>query len=157
MSQPSAASSGAGPNVEHRIAYDDLREWIAEADRLGELEVVKGASWEQDIGLACTLVKYSDETPALLFDEIPGCPKGFRVLANFFGGKRKHMTLGFPSHLDKVELSDGWSAIYSDNKSDLIPPVFVDDGPVMENVMVGDDVDVLKFPSPIWHEGDGGR
>ena len=27
----------------------------------------------------------------------------------------------------------------------------------MENVFTGDDVDVLKFPTPLWHEDDGGR
>ncbi len=44
-------------NLRHTLVYQDLREWIAEADRLGELRDVKGASWEQDIGLACTGVK----------------------------------------------------------------------------------------------------
>src|SRR5881398_1793286 len=38
-----------------------------------------------------------------------------------------------------------------------LPPRIVKDGPVMENVMRGDDVDVLKFPSPQWHPLDGGR
>ena len=75
---------------------------MTEADRLGELRTVNGANWEQDIGLACTLMKYSDDNPALLFDEIPGHKKGFRVLAGIFGGKRKNMTLGFPVDLDKV-------------------------------------------------------
>jgi hypothetical protein len=77
-------------NARHRFAYDDLREWLAEADRLGELETVSGASWEQDIGLATTLVKYTDGTPALLFDDIPGFPKGLRVLLDgvvFSGGE----------------------------------------------------------------------
>ena len=76
---------GASHNLQHGFAYQDLREWIAEADRLGELRVVTGASWQQDIGLACTLMKYSDDNPALLFDEIPGHRKGFRVLAGIFG------------------------------------------------------------------------
>ena len=43
-----------------------------------------------------TVTKYRDGSPALLFDEVPGCVKGFRVLANFFGGARKNMTLGSP-------------------------------------------------------------
>jgi 4-hydroxy-3-polyprenylbenzoate decarboxylase len=146
-----------GPNLEHRLLYNDLRDWLVEAERLGELRTITGASWEQDIGLACTLVKYSDNTPALLFDEIPGCPKGFRVLANFFGGKRKHLTLGFPPHLDKVELSERWSDAYNDEAGALIPPVYVENGPVLENVLTGDDVDVLKFPAPRWHDADGGR
>ncbi|MBA7621782.1 Ferulic acid decarboxylase 1 [subsurface metagenome] len=39
----------------------------------------------------------------------------------------------------------------------LIPPVKVDSGPVKENILVGDEVDLYKFPSPKWHELDGGR
>ena len=30
-------------------------------------------------------------------------------------------------------------------------------GPVYENVMEGDAVDVNKLPTPQWHEGDGGN
>ena len=100
-------------NVQHRLAYDDLRDWLVEAERLNELEVVGGATWEQDIGLAATVVKYNENAPAVLFDEIPGIRKGFRVLINTFGGKRKNMTLGFPTELSKVELSEAWADIYS--------------------------------------------
>lgn len=152
-----AAHGGQESNLRQKFAYEDLREWIVEAERLGELKIVSGASWEQDIGLACTLVKDSEEAPALLFDEVAGYGKGYRVLANFFGGRRKHMSLGFPTGLDKLELSEAWADAYSHEAVDLIPPVYVEDGPVFENVMMDDEVDVLKFPSPIWHEDDGGR
>ena len=30
-------------------------------------------------------------------------------------------------------------------------------GPITENVDSGDKVDLLKFPTPRWHEHDGGR
>jgi UbiD family decarboxylase len=53
-------------------------------------------------------------------------------------------------------LSDNYREAYlADPK--LIPHEIVEDGPVLENVLTGDDVDVTKFPSPIWHEKDGGR
>src|SRR5262249_38716385 len=38
-----------------------------------------------------------------------------------------------------------------------IAPKYVDDGPIFENVMTGDDVDVTAFPAPKWHANDGGR
>ena len=144
-------------NLRHLLVYEDLRDWISEADRLGELREVNGATWEQDIGLACTVVKYDENSLVLLFDNIPGIEPGFRVLANFFGGTRKNMTLGFPENLSKVELSDAWAEVYSHEPSSLIPPVFVEEGPIFENIQTGEDVDVEKFPSPVWHEGDGGR
>ena len=38
-----------------------------------------------------------------------------------------------------------------------IKPEVVTDGPIMENVFEGEDIDMFKFPTPKWHELDGGR
>ena len=38
-----------------------------------------------------------------------------------------------------------------------IAPVEVAGGPIFENVMQGDDVDLFRFPAPQWNELDGGR
>ena len=38
-------------NIEPRIPYGDLREWIEAAQELGEIKRVKGLSWQQDIGM----------------------------------------------------------------------------------------------------------
>lgn len=146
----------SGGNIPHRIPYDDLRGWIMEADRIGELRHVNGATWQKDIGMAAGILSHRDDGPAVLFDDIPGCAKGFRILINIFAGTRKNMSLGFPAGLDKVELSHAFAGIYSHEKN-LIPPVEVTDGPVMENVMMGDEVDLEIFPTPLWHEKDGGR
>ena len=67
-----------------RVAYDDLREWIVEADKLGELVRANGYSWQEDIGMAAELLQHDSKAPVALFDDIPGYPKGFRVLTNFF-------------------------------------------------------------------------
>ena len=148
--------AGGRENLTHHIPFDDLRGWIAEADRLGELRHVTGASWQEEIGMAAGLVSHSETAPALLFDEVPGFPKGFRVLVNIFAGKRKNMTLGFPAEFDKVELSEALAAVYCDDAK-LIPPVMVEDGPILDNILLGDDVDLDVFPTPVWHEKDGGR
>ena len=81
------------------IVFTDLREWMGEAEKLGELKTVLGASWQGEIGLASDVVVPADDGPAVLFDEVPGCPKGFRILINCFAGKRRAMTLGFPQGL----------------------------------------------------------
>ncbi|MEA2824251.1 MAG: hypothetical protein QOF03_733 [Alphaproteobacteria bacterium] len=138
------------------IAYDDLRQWLALAERLGEVREVKVASWEEDIGLAAEAILRAENGPCVVFDEVKGCAKGFRVLLNMFAGTRRNMTLGFPDHLTKWELSDSYrEAFLADPKN--IPHEIVGDGPVLENILTGNDVDVLKFPAPIWHEKDGGR
>ncbi|HLY64990.1 MAG TPA: UbiD family decarboxylase, partial [Chloroflexota bacterium] len=38
-----------------------------------------------------------------------------------------------------------------------VPPVEVSKGPVLENVFNDGGINMLKFPTPRWHEGDGGR
>lgn len=145
-----------GDNARCVIPYHDLRSWLHEAERLGEVTHVTGAGVEEEIGAAAQLVMRSDEAPCVVFSEVPGYPKGHRVLVNFFGAKRKNMTLGFPPELSRVELSDA----YSTHKiADMHPVPFewVRDGPVLQNVVEGSEVDVGVFPTPQWHVGDGGR
>jgi UbiD family decarboxylase len=142
-------------NAGMRIVYDDLRGWLAEAERLGEVRTVRGATWQEEIGMATEVVSHSDQAPAVLFDDIPGVGKGFRILANIFGGKRKNMTLGFPPELDKVGLSDAFAQAWDTDR--VVPPLFVDNGPIFDNVRIGNEVDLEIFPTPMWHEGDGGR
>jgi UbiD family decarboxylase len=142
--------------IQPHIAFTDLREWMDEAEKLGELKTVRGASWQEEIGLATDVVIPPDDGPAVLFDEVPGCPKGFRLLINCFAGKRRAMTLGLPQGLTKQELSDAYFAHYQRDPQH-ISPVYVDNGPVFENVLEGDAVDILKFPTPVWHVNDGGR
>ena len=142
--------------ISKQIVYDDLREWLVQAERLGEVRIVCGASWQEDIGLAAEAVLRAENGPCVVFEDIPGCPKGFRLLLNIFAGKRRNMTLGFADHLTKWELSDAYRSTYLE-KPRIIPHEIVADGPVFENILTGSDIDVEKFPSPIWHEKDGGR
>jgi 3-octaprenyl-4-hydroxybenzoate carboxy-lyase len=143
-------------NVAAAIAYDDLREWLARAELLGEVRKVKGANWQEDIGLAAEAVLRAEDGPCVVFEDIQGCPKGFRVLMNMFAGTRRNMTLGFPDHLTKWELSDAFREAYLKDRK-LVPHEIVATGPVLENVLTGDAIDVTKFPAPVWHEKDGGR
>lgn len=142
--------------LKSKFVYRDLREWLLEAEKLNEVEFIKGASWEEEIGMASELVLRSDAAPCVVFEDIPGTLPGSRVLTNFFGGLRKAMTLGFPTDLTKLQLSDAARQNYLGDLP-TIPPRYVDDGPILENVVTGDDVDVTRLPAPLWHEDDGGR
>src|SRR5262245_29035840 len=139
-----------------RIAYDDLREWLARAESLGEVRHVTGASWQEDIGLAAEAILRAENGPCVVFDEVPGCPTGLRLMLNMFAGTRRNMTLGFPDRLTKWELSDAYREAYLVHPK-LVPHEIVADGPVLENVLTGAAIDVEKFPAPIWHKKDGGR
>ena len=144
-------------NRRARVAYDDLREWIIRAEELGELVRADGYSWEQDIGMAAELLQHDSKAPVALFDNIPGYPKGFRVLTNFFGGRRQNMTLGFPPDLNKIELSESFLDDFGKIADLPLPCEVVETGPVMENVIEGAGLDVTRFPTPVWHDRDDGR
>src|SRR5436190_22766292 len=118
-------------NFSSGIAYDDLRGWLSYAERLGEVRTVRGATWQEDIGLAAEAVLRAENGPCVLFDDIPGCPAGFRVLLNVFAGKRRAMTLGFPEHLSKWELSDAFREAYLVEQR-IVPHEIVEHGPVLE-------------------------
>jgi 4-hydroxy-3-polyprenylbenzoate decarboxylase len=155
MADATAKTVDTGTNVGARMTYEDMREWINEADKLGELRVVEGLSWEKDIGEVAEVVLHDESAPAILFDNVEGCPPGFRLLINFFAGKRRNMTMGFPTDWNKLDLTDGVMQHMRDVEP--IPHEIVKNGPVLENVLEGDDIDVEKFPAPLWHDKDGGR
>jgi len=159
MSTPVAAAPPEGlanANSQPLLQYKDLRDWIAQAERLGEIRTASGLSWQEDIGMATELLQHDETSPSVIFDKIAGSLPGSRVLVNFFAGKRQNMTLGFPLELTKPELSEAVRVNYM-SQLKRIPPKFVDDGPIFENVMMGDEIDVTQFPTPIWHKQDGGR
>lgn len=138
--------------------YKDLRDWLEEVDKLGQLKRVSGAHWDVEMGPLTQLAheKYEDKTPALLFDDIPGYPKGYRTLYGHFSTvERIALTLGLSQGLSKIELVKAYQQRMANLKP--IPPVWVEDGPVLENVHTGDDIDVLEFPVPRHHEGDRAR
>ena len=143
--------------MKRNVTYDSLRDFVQQIDALGELRTIKGASWEEEIGALTDVLQHDEKAPAVIFDEVPGYPKGFRVLVNAFGGKRQNVILGFPPDLSKVEVSDSFLGEYREAKSQRVPYEVVETGPVFENIIEGDDVNVLKFPTPFWHPGDGGR
>lgn len=138
------------------MVFRDLREWLAKVDELGELSRISGASWQEEIGVLTGLKQKEMGSPALLFDDIPGYPSGFRVLSNSTSSLRRvAMSLNQPVDATPETIVRNWRQFLREWKP--IPPRVVANGPVLTNRMTGDAVDLERFPSPIWHEDDGGR
>ena len=138
----------------------DLRAFLAAVADGGEVRHVAGAHWDRELG-AVTEVLYRekvDKSPLLLFDEVPGYARGMRCLYGMLGSPlRLALGLGIDPEQsgDRRTMLDTYRRRIKSHEP--IPPRIVDDGPVMENVDSGGDVDILKFPVPIHHEHDGGR
>lgn len=133
----------------------DLRDWLSAIDQRGELKRINGAGWDLEIGVLTELLA-ERVGPALLFDEIPGYAKGERVLSNsLVSGRRLAYTFGVEEDLTALELvrriKDKLRALKPRKLTE------VKDGPVLENVAEGEEVDLFRFPAPKWHEHDGGR
>ncbi len=136
--------------------YTDLRGWLDCAEEIGELRNVRGAPLDPDVGQIVEMLHHTDDSPAVLLDEFAGFPKGYRILLNANGNRRRlATTLGLPVDVGKMELMNAWERKLADLKP--LPVNYVNTGPVMENVLEGDAVDVRKFPVPKWHAEDGGR
>ena len=134
----------------------DLRSWIATMESAGQLQQVSGAEREREIGGIVDVYQRKIGNKALLFDDIPGYPSGYRILANILTSvPRINMTIGLPAETREVDLVAFWRRYMRDMKS--IPPRTVERGLVQENVQSGDAVDLHCIPTPRWHEQDGGH
>src|SRR4051794_18885352 len=137
------------------VPFADLREFIAELDDLNEIRGVENADWDLEIGTICEL-NYERQGAALLFDNIKGYPRGYRVLTNGTETfERALACLEFPQEMTIDAALEEFEGRVRDYRP--VPPREVKTGPVLENVLHGDDIDLWKFPTPRWHEGDGGR
>ncbi len=141
------------------VHYRGLRQWLEKVEGMGELLKVDGASWDAEMGAITHMLteKSGGTAPAILFDNVPGYPSGFRTLYGELSSiNRIALTLGLPlEHERKVDVVKQ----YHDRMRNLKPiaPRWVNDGPILQNVLEGDAVDVLKFPVPRHHEADKAR
>lgn len=138
------------------MSYLDLRDWIQQVDAIGELSKIEGCDWNLEIGALAEVAGRGQNSSALLFDGIRGYPQGYRVLVGMVESlRRAALTTNLPTDITRNEFIAAWKERL--NNPVLIPPEYVDESPLFENVFTGNDVDVLRLPVPKWHEEDGGR
>src|SRR5688500_20279471 len=99
------------------MEYRDLRDWIKKAEGMGELKTLTGCDWNLEIGAVTEIVAHKEDGPAVLFEDIKGYPKGYRVLSNSLSSrKRLALTLGLPSGETKMDFVKIWKDIYKSIK-----------------------------------------
>jgi UbiD family decarboxylase len=138
---------------------EDLRDWLAKIESRGELKRLEGVDWDLEIGCIMDSKVRGEDTSVLLFDNIKGYPEGYRIMCSpLHAANRVADCFNLPEGLP-IELVDSlrqrlleWEA-----SLDKFAPKVVTDGPILENVLSGNDINMFKFPVPKWHELDGGR
>ncbi|MBI2853536.1 MAG: UbiD family decarboxylase, partial [Chloroflexi bacterium] len=116
------------------MSYTDLRQFIEQVGRIGELTRLDGVHWDGEAGAVC-----HESSNAVLMDNFPGYPAGYRLLGNMLEQSLSRFFLGanWSTESRGNELTKAWKEHLGEFKP--VPPRWVDDGPIMENVLVGED------------------
>src|SRR5207245_2252596 len=133
--------AGAGPRIHH---------WgIEVADKSSFAEVIEGAEPHLDMGALYELSLKHAVPPILLSRKIKGFPDDHRIVCNV----RSSRVLNDGAGLELVQN-------YRKHRRKTSAPIaseYVDAGPVLDNVRMDNEVDILAFPAPQWHGNDGGQ
>lgn len=134
---------------------NDLRDFVNECEKKGELKRIKAeVDWDLELSHVCKLNEARGGGQALLFENVKGC-KSVSVLGSALTTeKRLAISLGVRDDYRLCQQAREWVKLTS---KENIPPVIVSDGPVMENVLEGDRVDLFSLPVPRFAPLDGGR
>ncbi|MFB3121638.1 MAG: UbiD family decarboxylase [Candidatus Binatia bacterium] len=134
--------------------FEDTRDFIEALRSTGDLvEVDNEVSWDLELGAIARLACERDG-PAVWFKRIADYPKDVTVFVNPVATWRRiALAFGLKPTSSVKEIYQA----YEKREGKLIPPVEVKDGPCKEVVVEGSQIDLFQFPSPMLHEGDGGR
>lgn len=138
----------------------DLREYLAKLEAAGELQhIEEEVDWNLEVG-AVIRRAYDLRAPAPLFEKIKGYPRGYRIFgasAGFSRPGREYARIALAMGMNPDASVTDLIEEYIRRKKIPIKPVVISGGPCKDNVLLGDKVDLLKFPAPLLHDGDGGR
>src|SRR5690242_5295101 len=149
-------SSGSSVGVAPTTGAFDFRAWIEKAKSIGQLREVEDADIRLELG-AITELNAKRRGPALLFKKFAGYPPEFRVLTGaMLNARTLGLTMGIEENLDTMTLTDRIADKLRliEPKAADYPVEYVTGGPVMENKVTGDNIDLTIFPAPLWHELD---
>src|SRR6185369_11904502 len=148
-------------NEPGRRVIKDMRDWISWLEDEGQLSRVKApVDWDEEMGTITRRAYdvYGDASPAMLFENIKDYPAAKGPSQVFIGQFRSYARLAMMFGLDprKTQRRD-IIARYRECMRNIVPRKTVATGPCKEVILKGKDIDVWKFPVPMWHHRDGGR
>ena len=134
----------------------DLRVWMALLEAEGDLKrVTAKVDWDDEISQIIRKV-YVKHGPALLFENIKDheATLSRRLFTNGLGTQsRVNLMLGLPKDTPSLETVQ----TIKKRMKEPLKPVRVKEGPVKENIIKGNNIELFQIPVPKWHPLDGGR
>jgi len=140
------------------VKIRDLREWLAAVEKLGE---VKHVTQEVDPVLEMSAITYMNGQnpghPTLLFENPKGFSGDVKVLFNPIGNSMNRLSLAMRAKPGRTPIQ--LAEYLKDEFLKKIAPVTVEpkDAPIYENVLEGDDINLLALPVPKHWLRDGGH
>ncbi|EPZ41648.1 hypothetical protein N007_16800 [Alicyclobacillus acidoterrestris ATCC 49025] len=132
------------------MGYRDLREYLDALKRIGKLKVIDrevDKDWEiSAVGRVAFQSIPETERPALMFTNVKG--HDVPVVFGILGGSRSIYAKALDTEFENVQQK------WSHAQNNPIPPRVVATGPCKENILVGNDIDIFKFPVPTWTVGE---
>ena len=88
----------------------DLRTWLNEVDKLGQLTTVDNVDWDLELSTLTEIINECSKTrPAILFDQIRDYPQGYGSRRILFPQRSAwRSTLGMKAGLSDIELIQAW-------------------------------------------------
>jgi phenylphosphate carboxylase alpha subunit len=138
------------------MAFKDLRQYISALEENGEINrIEREVDWNLEAGAIMRLAN-ERSLPAPFFQNIKGYPPGYAIFGSPLNTWRKlAIAMGLNPEISGRELVE----VYLQRKDKLIKPIIVDKdkAPCKENIDIGDQINLTRFPAPMLHDGDGGR
>ncbi|MGH7771893.1 MAG: UbiD family decarboxylase [Candidatus Binatia bacterium] len=134
-----------------RVDYRDLRGYLRLLESAGLLQRIEAeVDLKYEIGAIC--VRSLDRRgPGLLFENIKGY-KGMPLVSNIIS-TTEQLAIAFGTEADDLKIHE----VIQTGKANPIPGRVVEAGPCQEEIHQEEGVDAYEFPTPWWHELDGGQ
>jgi len=142
----------------------DLREYLSVLESLDDVEHIDRRVSAVLEAAAITRWSTEQRRPAPLFDNVEGVEPGFRLLgaAGALSSDRRHplarvaLSLGLSHDVTARELVEHLAAAHGKAP---IPPKLIsaDEAPCKQNILLGEEATLDRFPIPLVHQDDGGR
>ena len=132
------------------MSYYDLREYLNILEKTGKLKRVKkevDKDWEiSAVARVAFQTIPEKERPALMFENVKGY--NIPVALGVLGASEDIYALALETTPEGI--AEKWA------KAHRVPvePEIINSGPCKENIISGDEIDIFKFPVPVWTSGE---
>lgn len=143
----------------------DLREFLLRLGKVNQLKVLQEElDWNLQVG-AISAMNNRLSGPAIHFKKIKDYAQGYSLVSGLYAGtsnleERKEKPWTRQAVAQGLDPAIGYEDFISEmlgRTAQTIPPLLISTGACKEKILSAQDIDILRFPVPYIHQGDGGR